>query len=108
MPARKSRLRSLSTRRASILVLVGIRHPRLPFGVLFLPCFSFVAYLLAWGTRLALQCKACKGPVRQLPLPPERLGWLFTGMAGLMLRSGSYTLLQLEAPGGLYVSVRLV
>lgn len=89
-------------------MLVGIRHPRLPFGVLLLPCFSFAVYLLAWGTRLALQCRACKGPMRQLPLPPERLGSLLTEVAGLGLRSGSYTLLQLEAPGGLRVSVRLV
>ena len=33
-------------------MLVGIRHPRLPFGVLLLPCFSFAVYLLAWGTSL--------------------------------------------------------
>jgi len=106
--ARRSGSKSLLTRGASVLTVVTVRHPRLPFGVLWVPCLSFVLYLLAWGARLILGVLPSTRMGDALPLSSARLGWLLTGTAGLVLRSGSYTLLQITAPGGLRVSVRLV
>jgi hypothetical protein len=106
--ARRSGSKSLSTRGASVLTVVTVRHPRLPFGVLWVPCLSFVLYLLAWGARMILRFLPRTGKEKALPLSTARLGWLLAGMAGLVLRSGSYTLLQITGPAGLRVTVRLV
>jgi hypothetical protein len=88
--------------------MASVRHPRLPFGVLWLPCFSFVVYLVAWGARLVIRFAGRGKLARQLPLTPARLGWLVTRAAAAVLWSGSYTLLEVEAPGKVEVRVRLV
>jgi hypothetical protein len=80
----------------------------LPFGVLCVPSLSFVVYLLAWGARMGLRSFLRKRAIRALPLSPARLEWLLTRVTRAALWSGSYTLLELAAPGGLRVYVRLI
>jgi hypothetical protein len=91
-----------------MLVMASVRHPRLPFGGLWVPCFSFVVYLAAWGARLVIRFVGRGKLARQLPLTPARLGWLVTRATAVVLWSGSYTLLEVQAPGKVEVRVRLV
>ncbi len=92
-----------------MLVVVSVRHPRLPGGRLWLPCFSFLVYLLAWGARAAIRLAPKEKVPAGLPLGPARLGWLVTRAAEVLLWSGSYMLLEVTLPReGIGVKVRVL
>ncbi len=83
-----------------------MRHPRLPFGVLWVPMLSFVLYLAAWGARLAIRFAPRHGLGDKIPLDTARLGWLVTRAAEELLCAGSYTLVEVTVPQQA-VSVRI-
>ncbi len=87
-------------------MILSVRHPRLPLGVLWVPMLSFVVYLAAWGARLAIRFAPRHGLGDKIPMEPERLGWLMTRAAEELLCSGSYTLVEVTAPQQ-EVSVRI-
>lgn len=89
-----------------MLVILSVRHPRLPFGVLWVPVLSFVVYLAAWAARLAIRFAPKHGLGDKIPMEPERLGWLVTRAAEDLLCAGSYTFLEVTVPAQ-EVSVRI-
>lgn len=104
--ARRSKSRWSSIRRASVLVILSVRHPRLPFGVLWLPVLSFVVYLAAWVAGLVIRFAPGHKLGDKIPMEPQRLGWLVTRAATELLCAGSYTFLELAVPAQ-QVSVRI-
>ena len=101
--------------RPSLLLLVTVRHPRLPFGRLWVPFLSVGVYVAAWCMRVALGFVP-KRKLRErlggnMPIDPARLGPLLTQLAWVMLCSGSYTLVDVvveEGGEGLGVRIRLI
>jgi hypothetical protein len=81
-----------------VLVILSVRHPRLPFGLLWVPVLSFVVYLAAWGARLAIRFAPPDKVGGKIPLDTARLGWLVTGAARELLCAGSYTFLDVTVP----------
>jgi hypothetical protein len=81
---------------------VSVRHPRLPFGAVWVPILSIAVYALAWAARAALRFVPSGRLTRQVgagvSADPARIGGLLTGAAWLLLCSGSYVLLDLAVP----------
>ena len=79
-----------------------VRHPRLPFGLLWLPVLSAAVYALAWGMRVALWFVPARRLSdrmgEQLPIEPRRIGRSMTGMVWTLLCSGSYVLIDVVIP----------
>lgn len=88
------------TSRPSFFVTVTVRHPRLPFGLLWVPFLSIGLYLLAWLVRAALWVVPAKKlrerSGQNVPVDVRRLGPLLTRLAWVVLWSGSYTLADLH------------
>jgi hypothetical protein len=96
-----------------VLVLLTVRHPRLPFGVLWLPILSLAVYILAWGMRAALWFvpprRLSDRVGERLPVEPHRIGRFLTGVAWSLLCSGSYVLCDVAIPEErLAVKIRFV
>lgn len=92
------------TSRPSFFVTVAVRHPRLPFGLLWVPFLSIGLYLLAWLARAALRivpAKKLRQQSRQtMPVDVRELGPLLTRLAWVALWSGSYTLAEAYVQDG--------
>jgi len=101
--------------RPSLLVVVTVRHPRLPFGRLWVPFLSVGVYAAAWCMRVALgfvpKRKLRERMGGKTPVDPVRLGPLLTRLAWVVLCSGSYTLVDVVVEEGgeeLGVRIRLI
>ena len=102
-------------RRPSLFMAVTVRHPRLPFGRLWVPLLSVGVYVAAWCARVALgfvpKRKLRERMGENMPVDPARLGPLLTRLAWAVLCSGSYTLVDVvvkEEGGEFGVKVRLI
>ena len=101
--------------RPSLFLLVTVRHPRLPFGRLWVPFLSVAVYVTAWCMRVVLGFVP-KRNLRErmgenMPIDPARLGPLLTQLAWVMLCSGSYTLVDVIVEEGrdeIGVRIRLI
>jgi hypothetical protein len=87
-------------------VILSVRHPRLPFGVLWVPVLSFVVYLAAWVAGLVIRFAPAHELGDKIPMEPRRVGWLVTRAAAELLCAGSYTFLEVTVPQQ-KVSVRI-
>jgi hypothetical protein len=81
-----------------------VRHPRLPFGRLWVPFLSVGLYVLAWLARAMLwfvpERRLRERAGRGLPPDVKRYGALLTRMAWILLFSGSYTLVEADVRDG--------
>ena len=91
-------------RRPSLFMAVTVRHPRLPFGRLWVPFLSVGVYVAAWCMRVALwfvpKRKLRERLGGKMPVEPGRLGPLLTKLARVVLCSGSYTLVDVTVEEG--------
>ena len=98
--------------RPSLFVAVTVRHPRLPFGRLWVPLLSVGVYVAAWCMRVVLgfvpKRKLRERMGGKTPVDPATLGPLLTKLTWVVLCSGSYTLVDVVVEeGGEEVGVRI-
>ena len=96
-------------------MLVTVRHPRLPFGRLWVPFLSVGVYVAAWCARVALAFVPKRILREQMGegvrIAPHMLGPMLTGLAWVVVCSGSYTLVDVaveEEEGEVGVRIRLI
>ena len=101
--------------RPSVLMLVMVRHPRLPFGRLWVPLLSVGVYVAAWCARVVLGFvpkRKLRARMREgMPIDPAQMGPMLTRLAWVVLCSGSYTLVDVvveEERGEVGVQIRLI
>lgn len=87
-------------------MILSVRHPRLPFGVLWVPVLSFVVYLAAWVAGFAIRFAPRHTLGDKIPMEPQRVGWLVKRAVAELLCAGSYTFLEVTVPAQ-KVSVRV-
>ena len=99
--ATRSRSRSSSIRRPSLLLTVAVYHPRLPLGRIWLPVPSLPLYallVLTGGLVCCLPEAALARLTKGVRLKSVPLGLAVIRLAGALLCSGGYTLCDVAVP----------
>ena len=112
MTMTRSRSRSWSIRRPSLLLTVTILHPRLPLGRIWLPVLSLPLYALLVLVGMGLCCmprRRLEKLTQGVSMSPVRLGLTVIQFAGALLCNGSYTLCDINvAEENVRVRVRTI
>ncbi len=97
------------------MLILGIRHPALPLGMIWLAIPSFLVYVLAWMAGIVGLILPKEGVVRYLPgktsltMNSARMALYLPRSVWIVLSSGSYVLMDIRvASENFRLYVRLI